>query len=264
MSTTAMVVHTDAAKVSFEVLRALPIPQKLGPRHHPLHHADLLQAVKDEARSRNLEIAEEQYAITAEGRKLFALLTFMNTGLDGMGWSLGIRNSIDQDIAARGVGGSKVFICDNMSLSGDEFLFAHKNTRGLVGRIKEIVSGAFERYLRRMLVFDKRVLELQAAVISDNAARVAIYKAFVEHKVAALRLLPAVDEAYFVHGAEVSNDSPQRKQAVQDAKGQVEVYPEVVKNQWGVHNAFTRVFKGIESPMAQQAATRRLGKVFAL
>lgn len=247
-NTATIITHAGARKVPFEVLQALPHPESLGRRHKPVPHVDLVKAIQDEAVKRSLEITRQEFAITQENDRLFALFTFKG-GLDGMGWSLGVRNSVDQDFAIRGVGGARVFICDNLALSGSEFLFARKNTTGV--RVREVVAGGFDKYLPALARFDNRVKELQATVIADNAARVAIYKAFVEHKVAALRLLPAVDEAYFKHGVEQPG-------AVED------VYPEVTKTVWGVHNAFTRVLKGIESPMAQEAATRRLGKVFAL
>lgn len=243
--------HKGARHVTIEEVRALPHAPSLGPRHRPVQHIDLVTSILAEAQHRRLEIERETYALTPTGDRMFALFLFKG-GLPGMNWAMGVRNSVDQDFGIRGVAGANVNICDNGALSGSEFLFTRKNTTGLV--LAEVVVSGFNKYLPALAQFDEKVKVLQGRSIEDNAARVAIYKAFVQHHVAPLRLLPAVDEAYFVRGV----DQP----LPTDSK--VERYPEVTRTVWGIHNAFTRVFKTIESPLAQQAATRKLGSVFGI
>jgi len=58
-----------------------------------------------------------------------------------------------------------------------------------------------------------------------------------------------VHRAYFEHG---------------EAGGSKQIYPEVTTTRWGLHNAFTRVFKDMDSMAVKQESTQKLGKVFGL
>jgi hypothetical protein len=190
-------------------------------------------------------VRKAEFAITPDGGRFFGLFTFEGQSAERAG-ALGVRNSWDQALALRGVAGSKVFVCDNLALSGEEFVFQRKNTTGL--RVVDLVKDGFGKFVPALEKFDHRVEALSKQPVTVAGAEAAIYRAFVKHEVAALRLLPKVHEAYFEKGS------------VKGGKGE---YPEVQETVWGLHNAFTRVFRELP-PTPQFQATRRLGEVFQL
>ncbi len=242
----ALVVHAGANKVPFEVVQALPIARAQGRFHAPVQHRDLIEETRRQLLNRGFQIRSEEFALTPDGAKLFALIVLAaQGGLEGhpsqYGLSIGLRNATDQSLAIRGVAGARVFVCDNLALSGSEFLFAHKNTTGV--KVWQLVQSGLNKFLPAAEAFQTRVKQLSETTVKDDSAKVAIYNAFTKHEVAKLSLLPVVHKAYFEES---------------------EKYPEIVRGTvLGLHNAFTRAFKELH-PTPQFLATRKLGQVLGL
>lgn len=243
MTATISVGKTGARVVPYEALTRLPDPPSLGIRHKPIRHDALVQAIQAEAEGRGLHMKGANYAITPQGEKFFGTFTF-DHGDDEKAWSLGVRNSVDKTISIRGVAGVRVFVCDNMALSGDQFVFKHKNTINL--DVIEMVKAGVDKYIPAAEALDQQVARLQSVPLAEDRAKKLIYDAFVEHDVATIRLLPVVGEFFFDHG-ELGDNS----------------FPDVTANLWGLHNAFTRAFK-ILKPASLYTATLRLGEAFGI
>lgn len=245
----SMVMHKGAKVVPVEVIAALPSPQSLGRFHRPIPHIELIEALRKEAAERDLGIAREQFAVDPQGDRLFALFDF-ETKVPGAerAISLAVRNSTGQSLAAQGVAGSHVFICDNLSLTGSIFLFARKNTTG--ARVIDMVRDGFDKFVPAAEGLERRLLEMETKAISKAGAEAAIYRAFTLHEVAALRYLPQVHEAYFEKGNGTSDEATAE-------------YPEVTPTVYGLANAFTRVFKGL-APTPKFEATRQLGVMLGM
>lgn len=237
-----------AQKVPFSVVQALPVPRSLGRFHRPVPHQELVYSLRSEIAQRGYVITREEFALTVDGARLYAVFILNHEGLIGnpsrYALSIGVRNATDQSLGIKGVAGANVFVCDNGVLRGSEFIFAHKNTTSLTGRkLDSLVTGGFDRFLQEAQAFETRLKQLSETTVKDDSAKVAIYNAFTKHEVAALRLLPVVHKAYFEES---------------------EKYPEVVRGTvLGLHNAFTRAFKELR-PTPQFLATRKLGEVLGL
>lgn len=229
--------------VDHDILASLPDPVSKGAHHKPIRHDVLVQAIQEETASRGLHITKATYAITPQGEKFFGVFTFGREDAE-KAWSLGIRNSVDRTLAIRGVAGLRVFVCDNMVLSGEQFIFHKKNT--LKVDLPVLVKAGIDKYLPAAEKLDESVEALKMSALPNDAAKKLIYEAFVEHDVASIRLLPIVGEAYFAHG-ELGDNS----------------FPDCTTNLWGLHNAFTRAFKGMK-PASQYMATLRLGEAFGI
>jgi hypothetical protein len=241
-----LVVHKGARPVSWETLRALPDPVSHGRFHRPIRYDELIERVLDRAEHAGLAVKNAGYAITPGGERLFAVIKFEGEGQYGR--TLGLRSSTDQTFATKGVAGATVFVCDNLAFSGDEFVFNRKSTSNL--NLKTLVQGGMDKFLAHAAAFEGRVAQLQAAPITDIEAKAVIYDSVVDGRIAPLRLLPVVNEAYFDKGR----------------KGE---FPEVAENygnRWGLHNAFTRAVKVLEdkTPASFYQTTQRLGKFFGV
>ena len=64
-------------------------------------------------------------------------------------WVLGLRNSHDKTFPAGIVAGAQLFICDNLSFSG-EVKFARKHTSHIVRDLPQITSRAIGQLLDQM------------------------------------------------------------------------------------------------------------------
>jgi len=71
----------------------------------------------------------ENYGIARQGQQLFALLKFKNSAAD-MGLAIGFRNSYDRSMSIGLAMGASVFVCDNMSLTG-EIAVMKKHTKNV-------------------------------------------------------------------------------------------------------------------------------------
>jgi len=235
MAQAQMMLHADekkggAAPISRDALANLPDPEVLGSRHRPIRFNRLVEAIQMEADARGLFVMKEQYAITRDNGRLFGT---MDLGIregseapipgEGTGMAIGFRSASDQSFTLQMVAGNRVFVCDNLALSGDVMALKRKHTIGL--ELEEVMAGTFDRLLEHSGKLIRSVETLQAHEISDIQARSVIYRALVE-KVIPLKLFHDVHAAYFGPGIEDRPDCAPR-------------------TAWGLHNAFTRAIKGL-------------------
>jgi len=96
---------------------------------HPVHHREIIGAIKQSLGAFGLDIVKAEYVLAAEGKKLFSVWD-LNQGNSNLCWSLGIRNSMDRSLAFGVTCGSRVFICDNLAFSG-EYITFRRHTSGL-------------------------------------------------------------------------------------------------------------------------------------
>ena len=246
MSSTLMT-HSSTMKaqaVTYNQLATIPTPEAMGPRHKPVPHLALVDAMLREADNRGFNISKSEYAVAAGGAVLFGVLDLVSKGADlrgeTMGLSLGFRSGNDQSMAIKVVAGQRVFVCDNLALSGDLVAMVEKHTTGLV-LVDEVKMG-FDRYLQQTTVLVEQVKRLQVAGVTDERAKALIFDIFAA-KVVPSRLLDDVAEFYF-----------------QPSEARPDCQP---RTMWGLHNAFTRAMKQLR-PMVQFNATVAIGRRFGM
>ena len=96
---------------------------------HPVHHKDVIEAIRNSIDLSGLDVVRSEYALAREGMQMFAVWD-LNTGNDDLCWSLGIRNSMNKSLALGITAGTRVFICDNLAFDG-EFVEFRRHTSGL-------------------------------------------------------------------------------------------------------------------------------------
>ena len=239
-SGSVLIAHTGATSVTLGDLRKMPDPKKLGRIHTPVRHDVFVDGLLSALMTRELEVEKSEFAVMRGGAKLFGVIDFASKDKK-IGACLGFRHGNDRSMRVRIVAGLRVFVCDNMMLSGDEVFMnrLHTNTFDI---LNESIA-AVDRYLEVRGKIHDVMERMQDCKISVPRAKEIIYDAVVENDVLPLRLLPSVNEWYF--------------------KGDTEdVKPRTV---WGLHNAFTRTIKELPTLNQQMAAssavTRELGKV---
>ena len=245
MINSTLVAHCGAVKVSYGELLQLPSPLSMGPRHQPVPHVELVDLLKEQLSRCNVTVQREDYAIQTQGAKLFGVFDLSGVaGAGERGYAMGFRSANDESLAIRVVAGTRVFVCDNLALSGNDIVMNRKHTTGLSLRssLGEAINSLFVQYD----AMDKAIERMQNYSLNSDAAKALIYDAFVKEDVP-LRLLPHVNEWYF--------DS--REQHV-DA---TDCHP---RSMWGLHNSFTRAIKVIDSPARQFEITQSVGAFLGL
>ncbi len=126
--TTSLSAHANTARVKESVVKAIPEPP-FTKSWNPVSHARVIDTLEHACKNTGLDIMARDYSLNVKGTRMFGVWDLDYT-TNGSCYSLGFRNSIDKSMVVGVVGGFRVFVCDNLALSGDYLTF-HKHTSGL-------------------------------------------------------------------------------------------------------------------------------------
>ena len=137
----------------------------------PIPHTTLLDGVQAALERAGLNVTHESHGLGRDGDRLFSLLRLADaTGHDGdFGLTVGVRNSHDRAYSAGLVIGATVFVCDNLSFSG-EIKLARKHTVHIERDLPQLIGAAVGRLgdLRRSQ--ELRFAAYKRHELSDAAA----------------------------------------------------------------------------------------------
>ena len=94
----------------------------------PIAHAALIDELEKSLSFRHISIVRDEYAVSPDGMKLFGLLE-LDAEYEGVRFAIGLRNANDKSMRLGMVAGYRVFVCDNMALSGDFNPLLAKHTK---------------------------------------------------------------------------------------------------------------------------------------
>lgn len=227
-----LIAHAGAEIATREQLALVPCPEGTD-THRPIPHHQLIDSLEETLSFRHISIVRSEFAVTPDGNKMFGLLEIDQT-FDGARFALGIRNSHDKTMRLAMTIGYRVFICDNMAMHGDFQPVLAKHTKNF--QLTRALSVGVDEMQRNFQPMVDTVGRWRAAQLPDAAAKLIIYRAFVEEELEAPKgLVRAVHDCYF---------NPQHE----------EFQP---RTMWSLTNAFTSAFKELE-PIPQFKATGKL------
>lgn len=228
-----LMTHVGASKVKREDLSLVPTPPATD-TFKPIAHATLIDELEKSLAFRHIRVVRDEYAVTPDGMKLFGLLE-LNAEYEGVRFAIGLRNANDKSMRLGMVAGYRVFVCDNMALSGDfkPLLAKHSKNFNLV----ESLSIGVDRIQRGFEPLRDAIAFKRGHLLHDEEARSMIYRAFMENRFP-LKLLKTVHQEFFV------------------APSYAEFKQQTV---WSLENAFTTAFKELK-PVRQYEAAAKLGK----
>jgi Domain of unknown function (DUF932) len=228
-----LLAHSGAQKISRDQLAQIPTPEGTA-THHPVPHIEIVNALLETLAFRHINVIRDEYAVSEDGMKLFGVAD-LETTFDGCRFSIGIRNSNDKSMRLALTVGYRVFVCDNMAFSGDftPVLAKHSKHFNLV----DALSIGVDRMQRNFQPMQRQIEAWRDTQLSDDAAKVVVYRAFVEDEIDAPKhLAREVHKLYF---------NPQ--------------YPEFApRTLWSLSNAFTSAFKTLD-PVPQFKSIAKLG-----
>jgi hypothetical protein len=228
-----LMTHVGARKVARQELSLVPTPPATD-TFKPIAHAALIDELENSLAFRHIRIERDEYAVSPDGMRLFGLLE-LDAEYEGVRFAIGLRNANDKSMRLGMVAGYRVFVCDNMALSGDFKPLLAKHTKHF--DLVESLSIGVDRIQRGFGPLRDAITFKRSYRLRDDEARSMIYQAFMENRFP-LKLLKTVHHEFFV------------------APSHDEFKPQTV---WSLENAFTTAFKELK-PVRQYEATAKLGK----
>lgn len=233
MAQSQLLAHCGASKIGREELKTVPTPLA-STTHQPVPHCEVVGALVETLSFRQISVVRDEYAVSADGMRMFGVLD-LETTFDGCRFSVGVRNSNDKSMRLALTVGYRVLVCDNMAFHGDFTPVLAKHSKHL--NLVDILAVGVDRMQRNFEPMRRQVETWRGSQLSDEAAKLIIYRAFIEEELEVPKhLARVVHKRYF---------DPQFK----------EFAPRTL---WSLSNAFTSAFKELE-PIPQFRATANLG-----
>ncbi|HYM06053.1 MAG TPA: hypothetical protein VEU11_05790 [Terriglobales bacterium] len=117
MSETSTLIGYQGRTIPREELALVPTPTGTA-THRPIPHHEIVQALIETLGFRHIGVVADEYAVSLDGMKMFGVLD-LETEMHGCRFAIGIRNSHDKTMRLALTCGYRVFVCSNMTFSGD-------------------------------------------------------------------------------------------------------------------------------------------------
>lgn len=185
-----LLLHCGASAVEFDEVSKVKTPRATS-TWQPIPHHQLIQTVQRTLAATNLTIGMQAHSLTHDGSRYFGLMEIQSQEQNAdYTWVLGVRNSHDKMFPAGIVAGASVFICDNLSFSG-EVKFARKHTRFINRDLPQLTERAIGLLLAKWHDQDRRIEAYKDAVVDDAQAHDLIVRS-VDVGVCANSYIPGV------------------------------------------------------------------------
>ena len=166
--------HKGAVKCDRESLYQVATPEATK-TWTPIPHTQLVESARNALMSSGATIEQEEFGIYKNGLRMFGI--FSLTGVaDGRNLVVGIRNSHDKTFPAGLSLGNRVFVCDNLSFSGD-VVVARRHTKHINRDIDRLVFDAVSKLSDMRATQEKRFLAYQATALTDMQANEFVIRA---------------------------------------------------------------------------------------
>ncbi len=215
-----LILHCGAEAVERDALKSVRTPVAT-PTWQPVPHLRLVEQVERALAASQLTVVNQAHALSHGGDRYFGLLQVQNGGVNpDYAWVLGLRNSHDKRFPAGIVAGAAVFVCDNLSFSG-EVQLARKHTTRIERDLPMLTERAIGQLVERWHSQDVRIVRYREAAINDATAHDLMIRA-VDVGVLPCSNLPKVLTEW-----------------------REPTHPEFQpRNTWSLFNAFTEALKG--------------------
>lgn len=216
-----LILHCGAQAVNREQLLEVQTPRAEG-RWQPIAHHELVDLVERTIESKGSRIVERADALSPNGARYFGLMQVAEPDApEGeFGHVVGIRNSHDKTFPAGLCCGAALFVCDNLSFSG-EVVLARRHTVNIWRDLPQMAARAVGKLGDLRLQHEQRVDGYKNHTLTDTEAHDILVRALDARAITATKL-PKMLAEY----------RAPRHPEFQD------------RNAWSLYNAFTEISKG--------------------
>lgn len=227
-----LMLHAGAKLVGRQELLGLPIPEATE-THLPIPHSQIVEAVLEALAYRQIAVIKDEYGISADGMNVFGFIE-VNIEHNGVRLAIAIRNSNNKQFSLGIVAGFRVFICDNLALSGEFEALTRKHTKHL--NLPEVIAMGIDRTQRHFVKLQQQIDVWRDHSLTDATAKGIIYDAFIGDALEAPKSLARlVHQHYF-------------EPTIDEFKP---------RTMWSLQNSFTSSFKDLD-PIPRFKATAKL------
>lgn len=185
-----LILHCGAQHVSMRDVQSVNTPASTK-TWTPIPHAQLIQTVERTLKYTKLTVGTQAHSLTHDGQRYFGLMEIQGRRQsDEYCWVLGLRNSHDKTFPAGMVAGASVWVCDNLSFSG-QVKFARKHTVNINRDLPQLVERSIGLLVSKWNDQDKRIEAYKDAEIEDAQAHDLIIRS-TDVGVCSNRLIPSV------------------------------------------------------------------------
>jgi|SRR5215469_13192573 len=164
-----LVLHAGAALASRDDVATVYTPEPTE-TWMPISHISLIEQVESALAASNLRVVGQAHSLTREGKRYFGLMEIQNGQVSiDYSWVLGLRNSHDQSFPGSIVAGANVFVCDNLSFSG-EIKLTRKHTKFIWRDLPQLTERAIARLVSKWHDQDKRIEAYRGFDLKDERA----------------------------------------------------------------------------------------------
>lgn len=234
-----LVAHVDSGIVTYDQLKNY-VPPPATRTWRPLAHIELVDGIKDGLAALGLEVNREVFAVSHNGLKLFGIMDLKGELIPGIGKTLGFRHGNDKQIKVKLVSGGRVFVCDNMSLSGESTVLDRFHKWNWT--LRDDLCRALDRFQDQSVELGHLIERAQARSITDESAKSTLADLLFDGTVT-YQIFKVAYDTYF----EKATRLPE------------EYADSAPRSAWGLHNALTRALK-LSTPNVQFRQTIELGK----
>ena len=230
-----LIMHCGGDMIAREELVNIPTPPAKGARHQPYPFAEYVDMVHEAMTSHGLRVVDEAYGVSGNQQRLFGLMQLEHPSVD-FAPIVGLRGSHDQTFPRAFAAGNRVFVCDNLSFSG-EITVSTKQTTHVKRRLPGLIGSAVGRLPGMFAVMANNIERMRNHAITEAQGKGLIIDAVKVNALPKSQILDVADEWYCPT---------------------VEAQREEPLNLWRLHNAFTQVLTPRDEVSARKLETNRV------
>jgi hypothetical protein len=182
--------HAGAQAVTRDQIVSVNTPSRTS-TWVPIPHHRLLDGVQTSLERAGLSVVNEAHGLTRDDNRYFGLLQIANGHPDrDFGLVVGVRNSHDKSFPAGLVIGASVFVCDNLSFSG-EVKLARKHTVHVERDLPNLIDRAVGQLGDLRRTQEQRFAAYKERELTDVAAHDLMIQAF-DARVVPVTTIPEV------------------------------------------------------------------------
>ena len=225
---------SQTGKITREDLQHVPVPESTR-THRPVPHHEIVQSLIETLSFRHIGVVRDEYAVSQDGMRMFGVLD-LEAGMTGCRFSIGIRNANDKSMRLALTVGYRVLVCDNMAFHGDFTPVLAKHSRSF--SLVDALSIGVDRIQRNFEPMQRQIEAWRESQLSDVAAKLVIYQAFVESELDVPKHLARTVHSYYFNPLFEEFQS---------------------RTVWSLSNAFTSAFQELDA-VPQFRAVAKLGQ----
>lgn len=194
MSTeSSLLLHCGGERLTRDQLAGLPRPVAETKTHVPVPHIEFVRQTVEQLESLGVVVTEEHHGVSHKNARYFGVFGLgapADDAPDDYGLIVGLRNSHDRSYKATLALGTHVFVCDNLSFTGDVTI-ARRHTRHILRDLPGLVTAAVGKVVETRETMERRVEAYKSTAFDDRTAHHVIVQA-LDHRIIAASKIPLV------------------------------------------------------------------------